>query len=178
MNNIYFIVVSVLIIIYILYSIRKGQLSIKDSFCWVMSAIAMLLLSIFPYSIDWIAVKLNISYGPTLLLTAAIVFLIVLNFNASKRITKLQEKITDLAQELSILKEDNVISKELKKYQITYSSFQKELIKKVGYGTSDSTYFIYTPLLKRVLENAILDVKENGLKEVGRNTLLLALLDE
>ena len=106
MKNIYFIIIAVAVIIYILYSIRKGQLSVATSFCWMLAALVMLILSIFPYSIDWIAEKLKVSYAPTLLLTAAVVFLVILNFNFSKKIAKLQEKITDLAQEVSILKEE------------------------------------------------------------------------
>jgi len=106
MKNIYFIIISVLVILYILYSIRKGHLSVKASFCWIMASFAMLILSIFPYSIDWIADQLNVAYAPTLLLTAAIVFLIILNFNFSKKIAKQQEKIIDLAQEVSLLREE------------------------------------------------------------------------
>ena len=82
-------------------------MSAKTSFCWVLAALVMLVLSIFPYSIDWLAKQLNISYAPTLLLTGAVVFLIVLGFNTSKKLALQQEKITDLAQEISILKEEN-----------------------------------------------------------------------
>ena len=112
MKNIYFIILSIIVIIYILYSIRKGQLSIKTSFCWILASIVMLILSIFPYSIDWVAKQLNIAYAPTLLLTGTVVFLIVLNFNFSKKIAKHQEIITDLAQEISLLKEEKKKDKE------------------------------------------------------------------
>ena len=69
MKNIYFIILSVLVIIYIFYSIRRDKLSIKTSFGWFIISIIMLLLSIFPKSIDWVAVKLGVAYPPTLLLT-------------------------------------------------------------------------------------------------------------
>ena len=104
MNNVYFIILSVIIIIYIIHSVRKGHLSIKTSFVWILASIIMLLLSIFPYSIDYIASFLGIDYPPTLLLTMCIVVLLVLNFNISNKIAKLQEKVTDLAQEVSILR--------------------------------------------------------------------------
>lgn len=112
MKNIYFVILSVTIILYILYSIRKGQLSVKASFCWMLAALVMLILSIFPYSIDWLAEQLNVSYGPTLLLTISVVFLIILDFNFSKKIAKQQEKIIDLAQEVSLLKEECKNNKE------------------------------------------------------------------
>ena len=79
---------------------------------------------------------------------------------------------------LSILKNDNEISKKLEKYHIDYNSFKEELIKKVGYGDSKNNYFIYTPLLKRIIENAILDAKESGLNEINTNMLFLSIIDE
>ena len=107
MNNIYFIILSIIIIIYIIYSVRKGHLSIKTSFSWILMSIIMLLLSIFPYSIDWFAQFFGIDYPPALLLTLCVVVLLILNFNISNRFAKLQEKVIDLAQEVSVLKEKN-----------------------------------------------------------------------
>lgn len=104
MKNIYFIFLSVIIILYMLYSIRKNTLSIKTSFVWVILSLIMLLLSIFPKSIDFIAVKLGIAYPPTLLLTLCIVLLLVQNFNSSKKLYDLHEKLNDLEQEITILK--------------------------------------------------------------------------
>ncbi len=79
---------------------------------------------------------------------------------------------------LSILNNENDISKKLQKFGITYDIFKKEIINKIGYGKSNNNYFIYTPLLKRVLECAIIDTKENNLEEVTINTVFNALLDE
>lgn len=105
MKNVYFIIISIIVIAYILYSVRKGKLSIKTSFRWIIASFIMLFLSIFPYSLDWIALQIGISYPPTLFLTLAIVFLVIIDFNYSKEIAALQEKINTLAQEVSILKE-------------------------------------------------------------------------
>ena len=104
MKNIYFIIISVLVIVYIYISIRKDKLSIKTSFGWFVASIIMLLLSIFPKSIDWIAGKLGIAYAPTLLLTLCIVLLLIQNFNTSKKIYDQQEKLNYLEQEIAILK--------------------------------------------------------------------------
>lgn len=106
MKNIYFIILSVLVIIYIFYSIRKGKLSIKTSFGWFVASVIMLLLSIFPRSIDWVAEKLGITYPPTLLLTLCIVLLLIQNFNNSKKVYDLQEKLNYLEQDVTIVKGD------------------------------------------------------------------------
>ena len=105
MKNSYFILIAELIIIYIIISIRKNNLSTKTSFLWILASFIMLFLAIFPYSIDWLARIFNIEYPPALFLTLCIVFLLIINFNFSKKISSLNEKIIDLAQEISIIKE-------------------------------------------------------------------------
>ena len=79
---------------------------------------------------------------------------------------------------LSILNSKNQICNKLNKYGVNYETYQKELIKNVGIGNSLNNYFIYTPLLKRILEQAILDAKELNQKEVSIETIFLSFLDE
>lgn len=106
MKNFYFIIISALIIIYMLYSIRKNKLSISNSFAWIMFCIVMLFLSIFPKSLDWLAKSIGISYPPALFLSLAVIALFVQNFIFSKKIEELHKKVIDLAQQLSITKAD------------------------------------------------------------------------
>ena len=70
------------------------------------------------------------------------------------------------------------ITKVLATYNITYEIFKKELIRIVGVGSEGNEWFLYTPLLKRVIETAILNSKEKGEVEVSVNELLLAILEE
>ena len=79
---------------------------------------------------------------------------------------------------LSILKKDTDISNKLKKYNLTYEIFKKEIIKIIGKGTKTSICFLYTPLLKRVMENAIYGAKENNDGEVTVGHLFSSLLEE
>ena len=108
MKNIFFILTSIIIILYMIISIRKNKLSVSNSFIWIMFCIGLLFLSIFPKSLDWLAETVGINYPPTLFLTIAIVILFVMNFIYSKKIEELQKKVIDLGQELSILKDKNV----------------------------------------------------------------------
>jgi len=80
---------------------------------------------------------------------------------------------------LSILSMNNLeITKVLSSYNITYEIFKSELIRIVGVGKESNEWFLYTPLLKRVIETAILNSKEKGEVEVSVNELLLAILEE
>ena len=80
---------------------------------------------------------------------------------------------------LSILSmKDLEIVSVLATYNITYEIFKSELIRIVGVGKEANEWFLYTPLLKRVIETAILNSKEKGEVEVSVNELLLAILEE
>lgn len=79
---------------------------------------------------------------------------------------------------LAILKDDNAISKKLKESNLDYQVFKKELIAIVGVGKTPSNWFLYTPLLRRVIENAIIDSKENNNGTVTIQHLFSSLLEE
>ena len=79
---------------------------------------------------------------------------------------------------LAILKEENSVSKKLKNYGLDYETFKKELIKIVGVGSEENHLFLYTPLLKRILDNATMDSKENNNGEVTIEHLFSSLLEE
>ena len=69
------------------------------------------------------------------------------------------------------------ITKVLSDYGITYEVYLKEIIKVIGTGKESNNWFLFTPLLKRVIENATIDSREEkGLVSVER--LFLALLAE
>ncbi len=70
------------------------------------------------------------------------------------------------------------VTKKLGTYHLNYDVFRQELINVVGMGSESNHWFLYTPLLKRVMESAILDSKEKGDEEVTVEHLLLALLEE
>lgn len=79
---------------------------------------------------------------------------------------------------LAILKESNGISNKLNDYGVNYSSFKNEIINIIGKGTKETELFLYTPLLKKIIENAIIDSKDNSNGEVGIENLFSALIEE
>ena len=80
---------------------------------------------------------------------------------------------------LSILSFNNLyVTKVLNEYNIDYDKFKKELIKTIGIGNSLNSYFVYTPLLKNILENAILYAKDLKESELSPDMLFLAILEE
>lgn len=78
---------------------------------------------------------------------------------------------------LSLLKNSTTISNIAKKYDLTYESFRKELILVVGSSSKKSTYILYTPLLKRII-NLSLDEANEKKEELNALHLFKALLEE
>ena len=79
---------------------------------------------------------------------------------------------------LSILKNKNDISKRLKEFDLTYNKLKNEIIEIVGIGSKESDCFLYTPLLKRIMETAMIDSRENNNGVVTVSHLFSALLEE
>ena len=78
---------------------------------------------------------------------------------------------------LAILKTKNNVSKKLKQYNLDYDKFKNKIIETLGIGTKQSEWFLYTPMLKRIMENAMLDCKEKN-SEVTIESLFSSLLEE
>lgn len=78
---------------------------------------------------------------------------------------------------LSILHSSLDIAKRLNEYGITYSEFRNKLINIVGVGTKSNTWFLFTPLLRRIINNATYYSKGNS-KVVTPYGLFIAILEE
>lgn len=79
---------------------------------------------------------------------------------------------------LAILKNNSEIKDRLEEIGLTYKKFKQELIDIVGIPKKNIDVNLYTPLLKRVLSNALSDAKENNKGVVTESHLLLAMLEE
>ena len=101
--NYFFIILAIIFVIYVFSNIKKQEFSIEESVFWVIGALVLLVLSIFYKSLDKIALLIGISYAPSMVFLIAIMFLIFMNFRSSRKISKQNDKIIELAQRLSIL---------------------------------------------------------------------------
>jgi len=69
------------------------------------------------------------------------------------------------------------VTKLLEKYQLTYEKCRQEIVRVIGVGKSTNDWFLYTPLLKRIIENAILDSKDEDAM-ITVESLFVSLLAE
>jgi len=79
---------------------------------------------------------------------------------------------------LAILAYDKNMIDFFKEYNLTYEIFRKELIMIVGNSNKESEINLYTPMLKRVINNAVENAKENNNGLVTVKHLVLSMLEE
>ena len=104
--NYFFIIIAIIFIGYIFHTIREKSFSIKESIFWMFGTFIIIVFAVFPKLLDSIATKLNIAYPPSLLFLLGILFLLFINFRNTKKISKQNEKIIELAERLSIMEEE------------------------------------------------------------------------
>lgn len=78
---------------------------------------------------------------------------------------------------LSILHSDLDITRRLNNFGITYNGFKDELIKIIGMGSKSNTWFLFTPLLRRIINNATYYSKDNS-RMVTPYNLFVSILEE
>lgn len=79
---------------------------------------------------------------------------------------------------LAILKYNKEIKDKLRDYNLTYDKLKSQIIKIIGVGSKKNDYFLYTPLLKRIIETSMIDSRENNNGCVTVNHLFSAILEE
>ncbi|MEG2250314.1 MAG: ATP-dependent Clp protease ATP-binding subunit, partial [Bacilli bacterium] len=78
---------------------------------------------------------------------------------------------------LSFLRTNKEISKKLEQYGVNYEKVLSQIKKIIGTGLNETELFLYTPLLRRIIENSVMDSKDNN-REVVPNDLFINFLEE
>ena len=98
----FFIVASVITFLFVIKKIQKHGLDIDDAIVWILWAILLLIISIFPQIPIWISNELGFMSTSNFIFCLFIFFLYIMLFNQNAQISKLKEKQKELIQKLSI----------------------------------------------------------------------------
>ncbi len=80
---------------------------------------------------------------------------------------------------LAILKNDKLtVTKKLNDNNINYKNFREKTIKLLGIGDKESDYYVYTPLLKHILDEAEILAKNLNEDYVSIEHILCVIFDE
>ncbi|MBQ1812435.1 MAG: ATP-dependent Clp protease ATP-binding subunit, partial [Bacilli bacterium] len=78
---------------------------------------------------------------------------------------------------LGILSNNNCITDMLKKYGVNYENFRSKLIEMVGIGSISNDLYLYTPLLKKIIENVVIEGRDNG-GEISLSNIFNGIISE
>ena len=106
------ICISIFMFCFILMKIKNGKLHIKDSLIWLFICIIILCISIFPKLFFTFTKLLGIGMPISALFFFAIIFLLLIVFNLTLKISILSEENKKLTQEIALLKNkiENIIN--------------------------------------------------------------------
>lgn len=96
---------SLAFLITILRLIRLKKLKEQYSFLWLALSGLMMVLSLFPYGLDWLAARLNVSYPPSLLHVLAVLGILFILLHLTVAVSRLTERTIRLAQAAALYEE-------------------------------------------------------------------------
>ncbi len=113
------IIVSMLLaLIYIISNIRRQKINFRYGIGWMLVAVLIMLLAIWPQILDLISYALGIAVPVNMLFFMGFILLVIVVFFLSRSVSDLSEKVKQLSQELAIAKKD------------TYDNYQRKEDKK------------------------------------------------
>ena len=95
---------SVLTLIFVLIVAKKTRMNIHYTIIWIIWAAVIIILSIFPTIIDWIAKVLSIATPVNAIFLIFIFLLYIISFYLFVRVSQQNDKIKTLTYEIAELK--------------------------------------------------------------------------
>ncbi|MFK4567197.1 DUF2304 domain-containing protein [Enterococcus sp. UD-01] len=95
---------SLIFLGYIVRSINKNVFLLKNAIRWLIIAVGLVIVAVFPNLPEWLGHKLGFETTSNFLLIAAIFVLLFIEIKNSALLSKQQNQIKLLIQEISILK--------------------------------------------------------------------------
>ncbi|MDQ0724089.1 hypothetical protein QF049_005350 [Paenibacillus sp. W4I10] len=86
--------------------IKRYKLELKYSILWLLTSVVVLILSIFPKSVVFLAEMMGIELPVNALFLLTLLGIIIIMFSLTLEVSKSTTKIKELSQELGILKND------------------------------------------------------------------------
>jgi hypothetical protein len=104
-TRIFVIIVALLITFSIYMKTKKKRFSEKGSIAWVVFSVLIIIVSVFPGSLDALSLFVGIQYPPSFLFLLALIFLLFIILHQSEALNILSKKNNELAQNIALLDE-------------------------------------------------------------------------
>ncbi|HEV2687890.1 MAG TPA: DUF2304 domain-containing protein [Bryobacteraceae bacterium] len=96
-------VLSILLMVVVLFSVRRSHIRVEYSVSWLGAAVILLLLSRSPGALQWIAAQLGLADPPLALIILVFCIFLVVIYRLSVIISNLKDANIAMAQRLAIL---------------------------------------------------------------------------
>ena len=96
---------SIILLLAVLELVRRRRLREKYALLWILTAIVLLILSLWRGLVDSIAIELGIAYGPLITIAVGALFVLVVLLHYSTVISALTDRSAVLAQQVAVLEE-------------------------------------------------------------------------
>src|SRR5207237_10772734 len=95
-------ILSLVLMVVILYSVRRSRIRVEYSVSWLAAAIILLVLSRSPGAFNWIAEQLGLTYPPLALMMLVFCVFLVVIYRFSVVISDLKDSNIAMAKRLAI----------------------------------------------------------------------------
>lgn len=96
------IIASILMLIYMIRKVRKSKVQIEKTVFWIVFGIFIIIISIFPQIIYWVAKLLGIQSPANLVWITVIFVLLVKQFMTTLEVSQLETKVKELVEEIAL----------------------------------------------------------------------------
>ncbi len=97
-------VLGLTVLLLVINLVRKRQLQERYAILWLLAGVALTLAPVFIPWLDHLAFSIGFEYPPALLLLLAVVGLLLLIFHLSLTISRTEDRLKALTQELGLLR--------------------------------------------------------------------------
>lgn len=102
MLRVLLITMSVLSLFYVISKIRNSKMQIEYSIFWILMSFVMIIMSVFPEIVYWITTAMRMISPANVVYLFIIAILLVKSFMMTIEISKLEDKVKDLVQQIGI----------------------------------------------------------------------------
>lgn len=99
------VVLAAVMVVAVIEAVRRRRLSEGWALLWITVAVAAVVLAMARPLVDRLATRLDVAYGTSLVFAIGIVFLVVVCINLSMQVSRLNQRVERLAQELALATE-------------------------------------------------------------------------
>lgn len=103
MTTLTIFIIGAILSISILFLVRKGKMHGPYATWWLLVAVCAIVVSSFPRIVDSIAMRVGITYPPTLILVVAISLILIRMLTMDLALSRKEQKIRRLTQRMAIL---------------------------------------------------------------------------